>query len=375
MTRPLSILALNWRCLCHPQSGGAEVNLFEQARRWARDGHKVTVVCADPGRKHALARNEIVDGVEVRRMGGPVTVYLFAALFVLRHAHQFDCILDVANGVPFFAPLFSGTPVVLLIHHVHAGQWFSEFPYLVAVIGWFIERRVVPFVYRHRPVITVSHTTREALVALGIPESQIRVVFNGTNQLALPLQVAGPKACRIAYIGRLKRYKRIDRLIRAMVHLRHEFPDVHLDIAGAGDAKPEIEALINILDLRDCVTMHGRVDEQTKAAILCSASVFATPSMHEGWGLSVIEANALGCPAVAYDVPGLRAAICHNETGLLAADDAQFEQALAFLLGDHAARARYSAAARCWAKNFDWESCALQTLEVLDSCALSQLAR
>src|SRR5215213_4563815 len=52
MTPPIRILALNWRCTNHPQAGGAEMNLFEQARRWAREGHEVTVFCSDPGREH-----------------------------------------------------------------------------------------------------------------------------------------------------------------------------------------------------------------------------------------------------------------------------------------------------------------------------------
>ena len=101
----LRILALNWRCLQHPQCGGSEINLFEQARVWAREGHGVTVVCADPGRQYALERDDVVDGINVRRMGGRLTVYLHAALFLLRHSRDYDCVLDVANGIPFFAPL------------------------------------------------------------------------------------------------------------------------------------------------------------------------------------------------------------------------------------------------------------------------------
>jgi glycosyltransferase involved in cell wall biosynthesis len=230
----------------------------------------------------------------------------------------------------------------------------------------------VPFLYRWRPVIAVSPTTQEALVGLGIPEEQIRVVYNGAEQPKWLPGAACFEGRRIAYVGRIKRYKRLDRLVRAVADLRREFPDLRLDLVGEGDAKVDIEALIEESGLRYQATVHGFVSDRKKAEILHAATVFATPSMHEGWGLSVIEANSYGCPAVAYNVPGLKAAIRNGETGILAEDDDSFRRALSFLLQDSAARRRYSAAARAWAESFSWVSCAQETLEVLHASGYSQ---
>jgi glycosyltransferase involved in cell wall biosynthesis len=372
MASSLNILALSWRCTKHPQAGGSEMNLFQQARHWVEAGNKVTVFCADPGRKYVPSRDETLDGIGVRRRGGRFTVYLHAAVFLLRNSQNFDRVLDVWNGIPFFAVLFSSKPVVLLVHHIHDQQWFMEFPRPVAAIGRFVERRIVPFLHRRGPVITVSPTTKEALVSIGTEKSRICVVYNGINQTKC--STSGEPCLRrsIAYVGRLKKYKRLDRLLRAVDNLRREIPDVHLSIAGQGDARPEIEALIDELGLRDHVTMHGFVGEGTKEKILRTASVFANPSMQEGWGLSVLEANGHGCPAVAYDVPGLKEAIRNNETGLLARDDDSFEHALAVFLTDAATRERYSIAARAWAGKFSWESCAQETLEILRTGAVPQ---
>jgi glycosyltransferase involved in cell wall biosynthesis len=375
MTPPLRILAINWRCTRHPQSGGAEMNLFEQAERWVKAGHKVTVFCSDPGREHAPVREELMDGIRVLRRGGRFTVYFYAALFLLLNSWRFDRVLDVANGIPFFAPLFSKRPVVLLVHHVHDRQWFAEFPIPLAMVGWFLERRVVPLLYRRRPVIAVSPTTKDALAETGVPQSNIRVIYNGINQPGWSGEVAHSGERRIAYVGRIKRYKRLDRLVRMIPKLRDEFPDVHLDIAGSGDAEPQLKALVNELGVQGHVTVHGFVDEQKKAEILSRAAVFATPSMHEGWGLSVIEANGHGCPAVAYDVPGLRVAIQHGKTGLLAADDDAFCGALSLFLSDADVRRQHSAAALDWAGRFTWESSAAETLEVLYAGSISHTAR
>ncbi len=293
------------------------------------------------------------------------------ALYLLLHGGRFDRVLDVSNGIPFFAPLFCGNPVVLLVHHVHERQWFSEFPSALAAIGWFLESRGVPWLYRDRPVIAVSPTTRDALVSLGLPYSQIQVVYNGMESPGnLPNRERD--AHRVAYVGRIKRYKRLDQLVKTIDALRHEFPDVHLDIAGDGDARARLTATVERLHLSEHVTIHGYVDDATKAEILLSASVFATPSMHEGWGLSVIEANAYGCPAVAYRVPGLQVAILDGKTGLLADSDEAFTDAVGTLLRDEVLRQRMSETALQWAQRFDWEACARQTQEIL---SLGELER
>ncbi len=303
-------------------------------------------------------------------MGGRFTVYLRAALYLIRHGRQYDRVLDVANGIPFFTPLFTRTPTTLLIHHVHDRQWHEEFPTLVAQIGRFLELRVVPWVYRRRPVIAVSPTTRDALLQIGFRHDQVRIIYNGierpldTSSGADAPAEAGP---RIVYLGRLKAYKRLERLVEATAQLLPAHPDLRLEIAGDGDARDTIEARVRELGIGHAVGLHGFVDAGSKARLLASATVFATPSMHEGWGLSVIEANSYGAPAVAYDVPGLRVAIRDGETGLLAADTPAFVEALDRVISDPLLRASLSAGALDWAAKFDWRSCARQTLGVLHS--------
>ncbi len=361
---PLRILALNWRCFLHEQAGGAERNLQEQARRWAAAGHDVTLFTADPGRAVAPRKNETIDGVTIRRMGGRFTVYLYAAIYLMLRGRRFDRVLDIANGIPFFTPLFTRTPRVLFVHHVHEHQWASEFSAPAAKLGWFLESKIVPRLYRDCPVVAVSPTTRDALVKIGFSPQRINVVYNGVD--ARHEDAAVERVPRtIAYIGRLKKYKRLDRLVQVVADLRATYPDIRLDIAGDGDARPALETQIKALGLDRHVTLHGFVDETTKDAILRRAVVFATPSMNEGWGLSVIEANAFGCPAVAYDVPGLSAAIQHGETGLLAHDDASFRGAISLMLKDEALQNKLSVGALAWSKHFDWDSCASSTLQIL----------
>jgi glycosyltransferase involved in cell wall biosynthesis len=363
--RASRILALNWRDPHHPEAGGAELNLFEQARRWVRAGHEVTVVSARRGGTTVLPRTADIDGITVRRMGGRFSVYLLAAWYLVTQASKFDRILDVANGIPFFVPLFTRRPMALLVHHVHARQWFAEFGRPIGAIGWMIERFVVPLVYRGKSTIAVSPTTRDALLATGFRDDRVHIVYNGVTSTEVTDEETRPNV--IAYVGRIKRYKRLDLLVRALPAIREAVPGARLVIAGDGDAVPELQALVAELGLGDAVRFLGFVDEATKDRLLSAATVFATPSMHEGWGLSVIEANSQGTPAVAYDVPGLRSAIRHGETGLLARTDEAFRLALIAILSDEALRDRLADGARAWAARFDWDASARRTLSILQA--------
>jgi glycosyltransferase involved in cell wall biosynthesis len=365
MADSLRILALNWRCHRHPQAGGSEVNLFEQARRWVKAGHTVTVLCADPG---GVPCQEDVDGIEVRRMGGRFSVYFHVAFFVLRFGHKYDAILDISNGIPFWAHLWTTTPNVLVVHHVHHNQWFEELPWPLAAVGWVLEHKVVPWVYRHRPVIAVSPTTSEGLIDIGFRPEQLTIIYNGVYQPTkwpIPRHRGGQ---HIAYIGRLKHYKRVDLLITMFARLRDRFPDLHLDLVGDGDDRSRLQRLVKELGLEEHVTFYGFITEEIKARIMRSATVFATASTHEGWGIAVLEANTYACPAVAFNVPGLQVAIRDGETGYLADTEEEFCAALAKILGDSNLHEQLASNAQRWAHQFDWDSCAEQTLRMLELC-------
>ena len=162
-------------------------------------------------------------------------MYLHAVLFLVSNRASFDRILDVSNGIPFFTPLITRIPSVLLVHHVHGGQWFSEFPKPIAWFGAFLELRVVPFIYRNRRVIAVSESTKANLEAHGYRRNQVVVVHNGVTAPPVCREIRVNPSLRLIYLGRLKKYKRVDLAIRLVAQLRKEFPDLCLDIVGEGD--------------------------------------------------------------------------------------------------------------------------------------------
>jgi glycosyltransferase involved in cell wall biosynthesis len=89
-------------------------------------------------------------------------------------------------------------------------------------------------------------------------------------------------------------------------------------LAGDGDWRTNktIEGMRNF----------GKVSDHVKRYILSKSWAFVSTSMKEGWGITIIEANACGTPCIAYDVPGLRDSIVDGKTGILIKEDGNVEK-------------------------------------------------
>lgn len=356
---PLDVVLLNWRDSTHPEGGGAEVYAETVAAGLAARGHRVTLFCADHG---DAPRDEQRDGYAVVRRGSRTTVYLRAALRGLRGGFgRPDVVVDVQNGMPFLARLWSRSPVVVLVHHVHREQWRVVFGPVAARIGWAVESRLAPRVHRRAPHVAVSGVTRDELSELGIARSAITVVHNGTRP-PLPTSAVRTPHPSVVVLGRLVPHKRVEIALAAVARLADRLPDLRLAVVGHGWWEPQLRAEADRLGVSDRVDFLGHVDEPTKARVLAESWLLAVPSLKEGWGLAVVEAASHATPAVAFQgAGGLSESIVDGVTGRLvdgaAAHDAEgaFAAALEALLDDQAERVRLGSHARVHARQFTWE--------------------
>jgi glycosyltransferase involved in cell wall biosynthesis len=366
----MRILALNWRDITHPWAGGAEVYIHELAKRWAAWGHEVTLLCSQypPGFPGCTAE-ETVDGLKILRRGGRFTVYARAFFeYALRLRRECDVILDIENGIPFFTPFYARKPTGIMVHHVHKEQFFVEAGFPLNWTAYLFETRLMPMAYRHCSFITGSNSTKAELIALGIPDQHIRMIHYGLDHTLYFPSVHKAPTPTILYLGRLKRYKRLDLLLRTMPQILQACPNASLWIAGQGDAQGPLEHLVARLGLSGHVTLLGFVDEREKVRLLQQAWVFVSPSMTEGWGLSVLEANACGTPAVVFNVPGLRDAVLDGQTGLVLPDGdlSGLSRGIALILQDASLREQLRRDAIAWSQRFDWDESAKSVLRVLE---------
>ena len=155
-------------------------------------------------------------------------------------------------------------------------------------------------------------------MALGVPGERIHVAYLGVeaHQFHRGERADAPT---LLYLGRLKRYKRIEHVLDVL----ESVPGATLDIAGDGDHRATLEAEIAQRGLGDRVRLHGFVDEERKAELYGRAWVSLTASSAEGWCLTVMEAAACGTPSAALAVGGLPESIVDGETGVLADDPAE----------------------------------------------------
>ncbi|MGZ8742995.1 MAG: glycosyltransferase family 4 protein [Nocardioides sp.] len=345
---------MNWRDPWHPEGGGSELYVQQVAQRMVGDAQKVTVFSA---RYPGASRREERDGITYARCGGHLTVYLWAALFLMtgRFGHV-DEVLEVQNGMPFLARLFTRARVVVLVHHVHREQW-PVVGRVLARIGWFLESRVAVRVNRHGRYVAVSEVTRSELVDLGVDASRISIAYNGLPPM--PEFTHQPRTAHpsLVVLSRLVPHKQIEHALTLVAHLRPQMPDVHLTVMGSGWWEDNLLARRAELGLEDAVTFPGHVDERTKFEELSRACVHVLPSIKEGWGLSIIEAARVGVPSVAYrSAGGVQESILDGVTGRLADSEDDLLEVVRQLLTDDALRTDLGTKAEVRTEHLTWDS-------------------
>ena len=396
----MNVLVVNYRDRLHPAAGGAEKHLHRIFSLIAEAGHQVVLLTtAFPGCKD----REVVDGIQVVRKGGDLMFQLTVACNIrkLDKEFHFDVVVEDLNKLPLFTPLLVKKPVVVQMHHLWRGSIFHEAAFPVAFVVWFSER-MIPWFYNKQPFIVVSPSTRRELSEIGIEESRISVIYNGSdiedpvrmepgsdiedpvrmepgsddtaagaeNADAVPAESEGMPY--FLWLSRVHRYKGIWTALQAFEKFAKNHPDVKLLVAGDGPLLKKIPAWLKQRGLTDRVKLLGFVSSAKKRELLHHAVALLQTSYKEGWGLTVVEAAKLGTTTIACDVPGLRDSVRNGETGLLFSvgdtDACAFEMDRVYSNDD--LRVRLAQAAREYADEFRWDIAAEKTLELLQDVVI-----
>lgn len=347
----MHVLWFSWRDIKNPDAGGAEVFTYEVTRRLIKKGYNITLFAA---RYPRGLGQEKIDGINIVRNGGRYSVYAKAKEYYKKHKANFDIIIDEMNTKPFLTPTFvREKPILGLIHQVPRKGLYYELPFPINYITYhYLVKRWLNN-YRNTQTITVSESQREILKSFGF--QKISVVPEGLSVTPLERVPSKNQYPTIAFIGRLKGYKLPDHAIKAFSLIKKEFVDAKMLVIGDGYMRSRLEKM----EASD-VTFYGRVDEETKKELLSRAHLVLVPSVEEGWGLVVTEANAMGTPVVAYNVAGLRDSVKNELTGILVTDNSPegLAEAATVLLRDKERLAELCHEALKFSKGFDWDNTA-----------------
>jgi len=361
----MRILALNWRDPKNPEAGGAEIHLHEILKRTATAGHEVTQISqAVTG----LPPEEIIDGVRILRHGRRNTFNLTLKKFALSLdiESSFDLVIEDLCKIPFYSPRWSPVPVLTIVPHLFGTTSYREVVLPLALYVNFMES-FIPGVYRRCPFAAISDSTKEDLVKRGIPAENISVIPCGIDTDFYTPGKPDPEQGTFLYVGRLKKYKGVQIILAALAVLLDAGKDYMLVVLGSGDYEKGLKKTVLRLGLDSAVSFEGFVSQERKLHWLRKAWAAVFASEKEGWGLTVIEANACGTPVIASNSDGLRDSVKDGRTGILVAHGNVEDLAAQMnrLAGDPALRSTLGKNGREWAAGFNWDSTADRMIRVM----------
>ena len=345
-----------------PEAGGSEEHATQVCTHMTRAGLDVTL---HTGRVRGAPAEIERNGYRVVRRGGRVGVFLTSPLDEWRgRLGPTDGIIEIFHGVPFFAPLWSRAPQVGLVHHVHLGTWDALLPGPAGRVGHFIERFVVPLVYRRRTLVTAADSARDEIVRhYGADPSRITVAPHGIAEHFSPGGTRDDAPLVVA-VARLMPQKGVDELIDALVSVKTRVPALRATIIGDGPHGVRLRERARSVGA-DWIHWTGRVSDDELVDWYRRAWLVASASRREGFGLTLTEAAACATPTVATRIAGHVDAVADGESGLLADGTTELAERMADVLTDDGLRRRLSEGARAHAARFRWDEASATLLRAL----------
>jgi len=226
-------------------------------------------------------------------------------------------------------------------------------------------------------IVTISQYSLEKIKQFyNVDEAKVRIVPNGVDpekfkpfedQAAVKRQFGLENAPCVLFVGSLIPRKGLPFLVEAAKKIVKEYRETKFIIVGEGPLKNQLLRKLEAANLSGNFTFLGNVKEDMLPAVYNCADVFALPSIQEGQGIVLLEAQASAKPVVAFDVGGVNEALLNVETGLLVKRGStdKFADAIMKLLSDTALREKMGANGRRFvAENFTWDICAQKMLNV-----------
>lgn len=294
----MDLLFINHRDIYHPQAGGAEEVIYEIGKRLAKN-NKVTWLSE---KVNGRPNSGELDGIRIKRTGNKFTIHLFSFLEAGKH----DIVIDsVAHAVPFFSYIVNKRNIAL-VHHVHQDVLKFELNPIMA----YIVRNMEKNIKNYDNIIAVSYTTKNDLInKLHVEENKIKVIHNGVDHKKYK---PGEKSRSpsILWIGRMKNYKNPFDSLEIFKRLKNK---AEMIVVGGGDLAEDFNEAAKTLGVK----YLGRVNEEKKIELYQKSWVILSTSFIEGWGMTIVEANACGTPAVAYKTGSMPKIIKEGKNGFL----------------------------------------------------------
>lgn len=310
--------------------GGKEKRLYDITTRLAKDGYDVAIYCM-----------KWWDGPETIMQNG-VNLCAISPLYPLYHegrrsikqgilfalhclkliGKKFDIMeVDHMPHMVLFTTkivcLLKGKKMIAVWHEVWGLDYWKKYLGRLGYIAYAIERLsvILPDL-----ILSVSDHTKDKLEKMLSRKNGVVVITNGIDVSKITNIAPAEKKSDIIFAGRLLSHKNVDVLLRAVKIITETNPNIKVLIIGDGPERNNLENLSKQLKLEKNVEFTGFIEKEDDVYALMHASkVFVLPSTREGFGITVIEANACGLPVITTDHEdnASRDIILNNENGRL----------------------------------------------------------
>ncbi|ACV12301.1 glycosyl transferase group 1 [Halorhabdus utahensis DSM 12940] len=305
----MNVLIVNKRA---PFEGrGAEQVIWEIGKRFAQAGHQVRFFCPDPTSDAEPPDFDGIDFSFVATADDPTRSMIELFARGPRHypgvyrSFEPDVVYDNPSPFPFHLAHFYGSvPVISKVHAVYRRLAFDCKDHPLVQVGTVIGEETYRL-FSGETFVTNSASTAERLEPLLDTDSN-RLIENPIGIDADEFEYHVPdEPTEVVTVSKLSPRKRVGDLLRAWRHVERQTETVSLTVAGSGPLEDELHELAGDLGL-DRVNFPGYVSESHKKGLLRDASIYVTPTIYEGFGISPLEAMASGCAVVSSDTWGVK---------------------------------------------------------------------
>lgn len=316
----------------YPHTGGTEKYVKDLSIQLVKNGHDVTVIAANVPRAKKAKKEEVIDGVKVKRLPAVDFLYYLPITlnFNLKMLEGYD-IVHIHCPPHSFVRSIAGkvkNAVVATFHcDITITEQFFGIPIPRIITHGFeaiMDRYACLFLPKVEEIISTSESyASTSPVMKNMPRNIIPIgVYHDKLDESIKKQGIDPlrdKKKQILFLGRLAANKGVKYLVAAMPKILAAHPDAKLVICGEGEEKPSIVNQIKSLGLENAVTFYGTVNLDTLSSLYATSSVFVLPSINrlEAFGIVQLEAMACYTPVVAADIPGVNSVMDIGKSGLL----------------------------------------------------------
>jgi glycosyltransferase involved in cell wall biosynthesis len=303
-------IAFIYDCLYPYVKGGGEKRYYEIEQR-LKNEHEVHFfsmrfwkgandIFKDGIRYHGVCKSKKLY-TESGRRSIFQAIYFGLKLFKSLFKEKFD-IVD-CSAFPQFSVFvvwiyskIKKVPVIFTWHEYWGLKYWLEYLGILGILGALIEKFALFF---SKNIITVSEFTKKRLIKAGKNKKNIVVISNGIDYEKIKEVSPYFERSDLIFAGRLIKEKNVDLLINAVAIIKTKFSEIKCIIIGDGPEKNKLTNLAKQLKLEKNIIFTGFLEKYEDVyRYFKSSKIFVLPSIREGFGIVVLEANACGLPVI-----------------------------------------------------------------------------